>query len=133
MHNYYLIVLIEVGVVGFLLYFLFFWQTAMLAFRHMRAAETELKLLLVGIVSALAAISVHNLGDPFGGHVVQAMLWLHVGLIVAICRQIRAQPLPQALPTEAARRRPILASPRPSGIAALSPRDVAGPTGAPSA
>jgi hypothetical protein len=91
-HNYYLIVLVEVGIVGFLLYFGFFWQTTATAFRHMRVAGTEAKLLLVGIVSALGGIAVHNFGDPFGGHPIQAMLWLYAGLIFAICRSARAEP-----------------------------------------
>jgi O-antigen ligase len=97
-HNYYLIVLIEVGIIGFLLFFGFFWQTAMTAFRHMRAAEREMKLLLVGIVSALAGTAIHNLADPFSGHSGFAMLWLYVGLIFAICRRVQAKP---ALPASA--------------------------------
>jgi O-antigen ligase len=95
-HNYYLIVLVEVGIVGFLLYFAFFWQTTATAFRHMRAAGTEAKLLLVGIVSALGGIAIHNFGDPFGGHPSQAMLWLYTGLVFAICRRVRAEAAPPA-------------------------------------
>ena len=91
-HNHYLIVLVEVGIVGFLLYFAFFWQTIGTALRHMRAAETEMKLLLVGIVSALSGIAIHNFGDPFGGHPTQAMLWLHASLIFAVCRRVRIEP-----------------------------------------
>ena len=90
-HNYYLIVLIEVGLIGFVLYFTFFWQTVLIALRHMRAAEAEMKLLLVGIVAALAAIAIHNLGDPFGGHLAQAMLWLHAGLLIAVCRRVQTE------------------------------------------
>jgi hypothetical protein len=98
-HNHYLIVLVEVGIVGFLLFFAFFWQTIVTAFRHMRAAgtEAEVKLLLVGIVSALGGIAIHNFGDPFGGHPTQAMLWLYAGLVFAICRRIRAEPALPAL------------------------------------
>src|ERR1700737_3467594 len=96
-HSPYLIVLVEVGIVGFLLFFAFFWQTIVTAFRHMRAAGTEAKLLLVGIVSALGGIAVHNFGDPFGGHPTQAMLWLYAGLVFAICRRVRAQPTLPAL------------------------------------
>src|ERR1700730_775844 len=96
-HNHYLIVLVEVGIVGFLLYFAFFWQTIATAFRHMRAAGTEAKFLLVGIVSARGGIAIHNFGDPFGGHPTQAMLWLYAGLVFAICRRVRAQPTLPAL------------------------------------
>ena len=100
-HNHYLLVLIEVGLVGFLLFFAFFGQIVVAAFRHMRAAETEMKLLLVGIVAALASIAIHNLGDPFGGHPVQAMLWLHAGLLIAICRRVQAGDLFEALRSSA--------------------------------
>jgi O-antigen ligase len=91
-HNHYLIVLVEVGIIGFLLFFAFFWQNIVTAFRHMRTAETEPKLLLVGIVSALGGIAIHNFGDPFGGHSTQTMLWLHVGLVFAVCRRVQAEP-----------------------------------------
>lgn len=87
-HNYYLIMLIEVGLVGFLLYYAFFWRTVAIALRHMLAAETEIKLLLVGIVGSLASIAISNFAEPFGGHVVHAMLWLYAGLAIAICRQV---------------------------------------------
>jgi O-antigen ligase len=90
-HNHYLVVLIEVGVVGFVLFFAFFWQTIATAFRHLRPADAEMKVLLAGIVSAMAGIAIHNFGDPFGGHVVQAMLWLYTGLMFAICRRVRAE------------------------------------------
>lgn len=87
-HNYYLIMLIEVGLVGFLLYYAFFWRTVVIALRHMLAAEKELKLLLVGIVGSLASIAINNFAEPFGGHMVHAMLWLQAGLAIAICRQV---------------------------------------------
>jgi hypothetical protein len=87
-HNHYLIVLIEVGIVGFFLYFSFFGYVVLLALRHIRAAALEVKPLLVGIVGALSSIAINNLGEPFGGHVVQAMLWLYAGLTIAACRQV---------------------------------------------
>jgi O-antigen ligase len=93
-HNYYLIVLVEVGLVGFLFLFGFLGQTMMTALRYIRAAETEMKILLAGIVSAVGGIMVHNFGDPFGGHAVQTMLWLHAGLVFAVCRQVQAQSVP---------------------------------------
>jgi O-antigen ligase len=90
-HNHYLIVLIDVGIVGFILFFTFFWQNVMTAFRSMRAAEAEMKEMLVGIVGALATVAIHNFGDPFGGHATHAMLWLFAGLIIVIGRQVQAE------------------------------------------
>jgi hypothetical protein len=95
-HNHYLIVLVEVGLVGFLLFFGFFSGSAMTAVRWMRAAGTETKLLLVGIVSAMAGVAVHNFGDPFGGHMSVAMLWLYTGLAFAACRSLQARPAPSS-------------------------------------
>jgi O-antigen ligase len=98
-HNHYLIVLTETGPLGFLLFFGFFWQIARSAFRSMRAAQAEMKLLLVGIVGALASIAMHNLGDGFGGHANAAMIWLYAGLIVALARRVRAEgALPAPVP-----------------------------------
>jgi O-antigen ligase len=89
-HDYHLVMLIEVGLIGFILYFMFFLRVVMTAFRYMQAAATEMKALLISIVAALSSIAVHNLGDPFGGHAPRAMLWLYAGLIIAACRRVRA-------------------------------------------
>jgi len=89
-HNFYLIVLIEVGVVGFLLFMWFFGRTLLIGVQNLRGAELELRVLLAGIVSGLSAVAVHNLGDPFGAHSLQAMLWLYTALVLAVSRQIRA-------------------------------------------
>jgi O-antigen ligase len=116
-HNHYLIVLVEVGIIGFLLFFTFFWQIVVTAFRHMRAAETEMKILLAGIVSTLGGLTVHNFADPFAGHAVQAMLWLEVGLVFAICRSGQAKP---ALP--ASRNSAPVTPPRLQAAAAMRSR-----------
>jgi O-antigen ligase len=90
-HNHYLIVLIEVGAIGFVLFFGFFVGAVATALHWMRAATTEMKLLLIGLVSALLGVAIHNFGDPFGGHMTFAMLWLNVGLIFAVCRRVQAE------------------------------------------
>jgi O-antigen ligase len=87
-HNYYLIMLIEVGLVGVFLYFSFFAQAVISAFRSMRAADTEMKLILVGVVASLASIAVANLAEPFGGHAIHAMLWLYAALSIALARSV---------------------------------------------
>jgi len=95
LHNHYLVVLVEDGFVGFLLFFTFFWQIVMTALRSMKAADSEVKLVLVGIVAALASVAIHNFGDPFQCHVNSAMLWLYAGVAVAISRRVGAE---RALP-----------------------------------
>ena len=89
-HNHYLIVLIEVGLVGFSLFFGFFGRIAWVALRYVRDAEPTMKMLLVGMICGMASIAVHNLGDPFGGHSVVAMLWLYAGLMVATIERIQS-------------------------------------------
>src|SRR5207244_2568023 len=93
---HYLIVLIEVGAIGFLLFFGFFGGAVVTALRSMQAAAREMKLLLVGIVSSLVGLAIHNLGDPFVGHMSIAMLWLNGALIFAICRRVQAEAAPFA-------------------------------------
>jgi hypothetical protein len=87
-HNYYLIVLVEVGIIGFLMFFGFFWGVVVATLRHLRAAEPEMKIILCGAIAAMASIAVHNVGDPFGGPSATAMLWLEAGLALAVCRKI---------------------------------------------
>jgi O-Antigen ligase len=100
LHNHYLVVLVEDGLIGFLLFFGFFAQIAVAAFRTMRTAETEKKLVLVGIVAALASIAIHNFGDPFQSHVNSAMLWLYAGIVMAIDRQAVAAHAPPEIAGE---------------------------------
>jgi len=97
-HNQYLVVLTEVGPLGFLLLYAFYWRIVKTALRWMRAAEAEMKLLLVGIVGALASIAMHSLGDGSGSHTNNALIWLYFGLIVAIARRVAAE---RALPAPA--------------------------------
>jgi hypothetical protein len=88
----YLVTLMEVGPVGFLLFFTFFWKLAMVAFRTSKAVETEIKVLLVGIVGGLAGVATQNLADNvFGAHSINAMIWLFASLIIAIARRARAR------------------------------------------
>lgn len=110
-HNFYLIVLIEVGAVGFLLFFGFFGAAALTGIRWMRTGPPEQRGFLIGFVAALAGTAVHNLADPFGPHVAVTHLWLYTGLIFAACYHVKAD---GALPQQAKTR------PRNSPSASLS-------------
>jgi O-antigen ligase len=90
-HNYHVILLLDVGIFGYLLYTGFFILICLAALRRLRDATPEMKVLSVGIVSALLGIWVHNMADPFGGHALQAMWWLDAGLAFAISHAIAAQ------------------------------------------
>lgn len=90
-HNHYLNTLIEVGIVGAALFFGFFIMAIVNGLRALRAAEPEVRLLMLGIVGAFAGLAIHNLGDPFGGHALHAMLWLFTSLALAAARRAPAE------------------------------------------
>jgi hypothetical protein len=93
--SFYLAVLAEVGPVGFLLFFLFFGKIVMIALRAMREVAIDMKPLLVGIVAGLASVATQLIADiPLVGHAVSGMLWLFAALIVAIARDVQAEPRP---------------------------------------
>jgi hypothetical protein len=90
--SFYLVLLTEVGPVGFLLFFLFLGKIVAIALRASKEVATELRPLLVGIVAGLASLAVQNLADvTLGGHAVSAMLWLFLALMVAGARYIQAE------------------------------------------
>ncbi len=91
-HNHYMILAIETGLIGFILYFGFFGQIMYLAWQGSKASELSLAHCAIGILGALSAIALHNMGDPFGGHTLHAMLWLYAGLILALPRIESLQP-----------------------------------------
>jgi O-antigen ligase len=89
--NLYLVLLSEVGPVGFVLFFAFFWKVVLIAIRAMKEAAADLKPLLVGIVAGFASLATQNVADDsLGSHAIPAMLWLFVSLIVVVARNIQA-------------------------------------------
>jgi hypothetical protein len=90
--SFYVVLLTEIGPLGFILFFLFFGKIVMIALRAMREVSTDLKPLLVGIVAGLASLATQGLADdPLAGHAVTGTLWLFAALIVAIARDIQAE------------------------------------------
>lgn len=126
-HNYYLIVLIEVGAVGFVLFFGFFTTAALAGMRWMRTGPPELRALLIGLVAAFVGTAVHNLADPFGAHVAVTHLWLFTGLIFAACWRVQAD---GAAPNALANALPnALAQPAKARPASAPPRALPAPAG----
>jgi hypothetical protein len=90
--SYYLAILMEVGPVGFVLFFGFFGEIVTIALRAIRESPIETKPLLVGIVAGLASLATQSISDePLAGHAIRAMLWLFCALIVALARHIQAE------------------------------------------
>jgi hypothetical protein len=89
--SFYLVLLTEVGPLGFLLFFLFFGNIVRTALGAMREVLTDLTPLLVGLVAGLASLATQNLADDtLGGHAISATLWLFAGLMIAAARHIQA-------------------------------------------
>ena len=96
--SYYVAMLVEVGPVGFVLFFGFFGKIVMIALRAMREVAIDLKPLLVGIVAGLASLATQSLSDiPMSGHAVSGLAWLFAALIVAIARDIQVELRPSSV------------------------------------
>src|SRR4029077_19720403 len=96
--SYYVAMLVEVGPVGFVLFFGFFGKIVMIALREMREVAIDLKPLLVGIVAGLASLATQSLSDiPMSGHAVSGLAWLFAALIVAIARDIQVELRPSSV------------------------------------
>jgi hypothetical protein len=96
--SYYVAMLVEVGPVGFVLFFGFFGKIVMIALRAMREVAIDLKPLLVGIVAGLASLATQSLSDiPMSAHAVSGLAWLFAALIVAIARDIQVELRPSSV------------------------------------
>jgi hypothetical protein len=96
--SFYLVLLTEVGPLGFILFFLFFGRIVMIALRAIREVTVELKPLLIGIVAGLASVTTQMLADdPLAGHATGSMLWLFAALILAIARYTQAEAQPSTV------------------------------------
>ncbi len=82
-HNHYLIVAIETGIIGAILYFWFFVLIGIKAYRCSGSRDFDVSIFSVAILGAYFGLAVHNLAEPFGGHAVHSMLWLFAGLVAA--------------------------------------------------
>jgi hypothetical protein len=104
--NHYLVVLTELGPVGFILFFVFFGKIVSIALQVVGEAPREFKPLLVGIVGGLASLATQNLrDDALAGHPIRAVLWLFAALIIVIARRIQAEKQVRWVPGHAASRR----------------------------
>jgi hypothetical protein len=107
----YLILLTEVGPVGFILFFLFFGKIVTIALRAIREGPMDLKPLLVGIVAGFASLATQNVADDtLGAHAISGMLWLLVSLIVVIARENQAETRSSPAGGHAASSRPRFAA-----------------------
>ena len=114
-HNYYLVILSETGVLGALLYFGFFVYIACQAFRLTRSDNPYILGLSLSIGVTLVSLSFHMLIEFFPNYSLNSLLWFYSGLIVALKR----------LEMESKDQNPLnIISDQPSGVSPGTPSRV---------
>lgn len=82
-HNHYQILVVETGIVGFLLYMGFFIWTTRNALSCSRSSDWHVASVAIAIVSSYVAVAVHVNGDPFAGNSLNTLLWAYAGVVAA--------------------------------------------------
>jgi O-antigen ligase len=97
-HNQYLTIAIDTGIVGLALYLAIFVVLGAKAWRASRSRDPDIACFAIGILCSWLGIAVHVNADPFAGNTLLAMTWMYAGLIVALERMERErnQPADQA-------------------------------------
>ena len=85
-HNHYLRIAIETGLVGAVLYFGFFMWAVRLAYRLTRAADPFVAATASGLCAALIGIAVYWLEDLFYDPIIRMQTWILIGMIAALAR-----------------------------------------------
>jgi O-Antigen ligase len=85
-HNHYLRVALETGLVGLCLYLSFFVWIAAEAYRSIRSHDVFLSTMAMGILASMIGIFVYWMDDLFYGAVIRAQWWLLLGLVLAVRR-----------------------------------------------
>jgi hypothetical protein len=96
LHNYYLLLLIETGFVGFGLYFSFFVLIVIESVRRSRTQDVIVVTLSIATAGALCGIGVQVLVDFLNTDATQKLLWLYSGLIVALRKYDRGNLMTQS-------------------------------------
>ena len=86
-HSFYLTLLSEIGIVGFILYLSFFITICRDALRLSRSAtDPEIAFFSTGLLATFIGLATGILANPFYEDSVQTLLWLYAGMIVAFSR-----------------------------------------------
>lgn len=85
-HNHYLVVASETGIIGFIFFIVFFLLTAKEAVGQLKSTNSEIASFILAILSAYAAVSVQLVFDTMGSYVVYTMLFFYAGLIIGFKR-----------------------------------------------
>jgi len=93
-HNHYVIVASETGVLGFVLYFTFFGLIGRKCLQFIRSSDIDTSSVGLGVLSAYGGLGLFLFGDHFAGNSVNSLVWFYAGLIVACSRMRGPRPLP---------------------------------------
>jgi len=91
-HNKYLLVLAETGIVGLLAFLAFLLDALREGWRCWVHGDTLLSPLALGFTAGIAAHMLHMTVDVFRGRPTQQLLWLVAGLLAAMLRISRSDP-----------------------------------------
>jgi len=89
LHSHYLLQAVETGLVGFVLYYLFFALVCREAIRQCRLGDVYGTAFGLGVLGAYTAIAVATITDYPGADALQTFLWFYAGLIVGLRREER--------------------------------------------
>jgi hypothetical protein len=90
-HNAYLLLAVEIGLLGAALYLAFFVLAGRNAFRASRSTDPDEQVLAIAILASILGLALHMAADPFGGNVLHSMLWIFAGVATALARREASQ------------------------------------------
>jgi len=91
-HNHYIVLASETGLIGFTLYLAFFAAIALEGVRRSRSEDPSVAAFSIAIVSGYAALATQLMGDHFVGNAQHTLLWFFAGLVVALGRIDAGEP-----------------------------------------
>lgn len=100
-HNHYLIIASEAGLIGLALLLLFYYKTFRTAVRVIRSENVYLCAVSIGMLSAYCGVAIHMGWDHFGDEVIQTLLFIFAATVIAMSRLIDEKEIvPAARTTE---------------------------------
>ena len=93
-HNYYLIVASEVGLVGLALLLLFYFKTAKIIINIIRSRNIYMAAVSIGMLTGFIGVAIHMGWDPLSSEVIQTILFIFAGTAVAMKKMIEEEDVP---------------------------------------
>lgn len=90
-HNYYLIVASEVGLVGLALLLMFYFKTAKIIIGVIRSRNIYMAAVSIGMLTGFIGVAIHMGWDPLSSEVIQTILFIFAGTAVAMKKMIEEE------------------------------------------